>query len=118
MYLRDAKPWAREEDERATQTLAQIIADHQRMVQLLTEALLAEGAEIDPGAFPMEYTDLHDLSYDYLLRTLIAKQRQLLREVEECAAQLGGDPLALEAVGLAKGHLESLKELVAQPAGS
>jgi hypothetical protein len=111
MYLRDARPWTRRQDERAEEVLAHLIADHQRIVDLSFEALLDEGGDIEHGAFPMTFTDLHDLSFDYLLGALVENQTQLAEQLQALVDDSGGEPLALEALGLAKGHLEELREL-------
>jgi hypothetical protein len=115
MYLASAKPWVPRGHEKDAQTLALIIADQQRMAQRLTDEILDSEGTIEPGEFPMTYTDLHDLSVDYLLKALAKSQQSDLAEIEDCARQLGGDPVAQEAVGAAKAHLESLEELLAEP---
>lgn len=118
MYLASAKPYTPPGHGAAAQALAAIIADHRRTIGLITEELLASGGEIEGAEFPMEFTDLHDLALDYLLRPLIEHQRQDLASMEACATASGGDPLVQEALGAAKAHLETLEEVVAQPAGA
>jgi hypothetical protein len=118
MYLRDARPRKQPGDERADEMLSQIIAEHERMVEQISETLLELGGNIEPGEFPMLFTDMHDLSYDYLLGQLVEQQRQMVGRVQQCVDDAPGEPLALEALGLAKGHLEELHELAAaKPAG-
>jgi hypothetical protein len=117
MYLRDARPRKEPGDERADETLSQIIAEHERMVHQISEALLEAGADIEPGEFPMLFTDMHDLSYDYLLGQLIEQQRRMVQRISQCVQDAPAEPLAQEALGLAKGHLEELQELTtAKPA--
>jgi hypothetical protein len=111
MYLRDARPWRHSGDDRANELLSQIITEHQRMVEHISETLLELGGDIEPGEFPMLFTDMHDLSYNYLLRQLVDQQRQMVAQIQECADAAPGEPLVLEALGLAKGHLEELQEL-------
>ena len=69
----------------------------------------------------MEFTDTHDLSLDYLLGKLAFYQKQDIAAIEQCVPDLAGDPqgraLAEEALGTARGHLESLEELLAANAG-
>jgi hypothetical protein len=113
MYLRDARPWKQSQDDRADELLSQIIAEHERMVQHISETVLELGGDIEPGEFPMLFTDMHDLSYDYLLRQLVEQQRQMVVKIQECVNAAPGEPLAQEALGLAKGHLEELQELAA-----
>ena len=65
----------------------------------------------------MEFTSLHDLSLDYLLGKLVQHQEETIREIDRCVGQLQTIPtiqaIAQEALGEAKGHLDSLRELVA-----
>jgi hypothetical protein len=116
MYLASARPWVPRGHEKAAETLMLIVDDQKRTVERVSEELLAAGADIDAGEFPMVYTDLHDLSVDYVLTELVEAQRHDVAEIEDCVVALGGDPLAQEALGAAKGHLESLEEAVAETA--
>ena len=63
----------------------------------------------------MEFLDLHFLSLDFLLQRLIENQQQEVDAIARLAAELDGDPVAndltQEALGAAKGYLESLTEL-------
>ncbi len=115
MYLSSARPWVPRGHEKAAETLELIVDDQKRTVEKVSEELLAARADINPGEFPMEYTDLHDLSVDFLLHELVESQRCDVAAIEDCVVELGGDPLAQEALGAAKGHLESLEEAVAAP---
>jgi hypothetical protein len=119
MYLHCAWPWTRPADEgsrdqQIAETLRHVVADQQRFVERISDALLDEGADIDPGAFPMEYTDLHDLSIEFLGKQLIDRQRRDIASIASCVRELADDPylksLAEEALGAAKGHLDSLVE--------
>jgi hypothetical protein len=112
MYLSSARPWVPRGHEKAAETLELIAADQKRTIARITDELLAVGADIDLGEFPMTFTDLHDLSVDYVLKELIEAQRRDVAAIEECVAATGGDPLAQEALGAAKGHLETLQEAV------
>jgi hypothetical protein len=116
MYLSSARPWVPRGHEKAAETLDLIVEDQKRMVEKISDELLSAGADIDTGEFPMVYTDLHDLSVDYLLTELVESQRNDVAAIEDCVVGLGGDPLAQEALGAAKGHLESLEEAVADVA--
>ncbi len=64
----------------------------------------------------MTFTDTHDLSLDYLVNELVDYQRQDIAAIEKCVADLNADgngrALAEEVLGNARGHLESLKELL------
>ena len=68
------------------------------------------------GEFPMEYTDLHDLDIDYLIRFAVDYQQQDIASIGEIVDQLRLAPaaqsLAEEVSGMTKGHLDSLLELL------
>lgn len=116
MYLASARPWVPAGHEKAAETLELIVVDEKRMIEKISEALLDVGADIELGEFPMTFTDLHDLSVDFLLKELVEAQRRDVAAIEDCVADSAGDPLAQEALGAAKGHLESLEEAVAETA--
>lgn len=114
IYLSYAAPWAAESNG-AADTLNAIVADQLRIADRIGEMILDSNGEVDPGAFPMRYTSLHDLSLNFLLNKLIEQQMRDILAIEQCSSQLATAPLAKavaeEALGAAKGHLESLKEL-------
>lgn len=120
MYLADARPHVTAGEERARQTLAQIVRDQQALSQRIAELILDRRGMIDTGGFPMDFTDTHMLDLEFLVGELIRYQRQDIAAIERCVAALGADrearELAEECLGTAKGHLESLEELAKQPA--
>lgn len=121
MYLKFARPYRHSGDEQSMETLEHVVADQEAMVERI--ATFIYDSESDPpnlGEFPMEYTDVHDLGLDYLLKMAVDYQRRDVADLEDCAARLRMAPtakaLAEEALGAAKGHLESLEESLNQPA--
>lgn len=117
MYLHSARPWTRPGDELASETLKMIAADHQRTVDRLGRVVLDFGGRVDMGEFPMEFTDLHDLSMSFLLKELVRYQKRDIRRIQQCIDDLRLAPLARavgeESLGAAKGHLDTLEELIA-----
>ena len=89
----------------------------ERIADQLGEMILNNGGEVLPGEFPIEFTGLHDLSAAYLLGIIIDHQEKDIAAIQDCVNQLEADPfaqaLAEESLGAAKGHLDSLQELVA-----
>ena len=77
------------------------------------------GGSVASSSYPMLFTDLHDLALEFLLQRLVDYRQQDIASIESCAADLADAPLsralAEEALGAAKGHLESLEELTKQP---
>lgn len=120
VYLSFAGPWVSASESREREVLLQVAADHKRMTDRLGSMILDLGGSVEPGKFPLKYTALHDLALDYLLGLVVENQRQLVQTAEACAAELTLAPmaraLAEEALGEAKGHLESLEELAAKTA--
>ena len=118
-YLVCTGPWTHRGDEKSTETLSQVVADQHatadRVVQMITEL----DGSVASSSYPMLFTDLHDLALEFLLPRLVDYQRQDVVQIETCAADLADAPLsralAEEALGAAKGHLESLEELTKQP---
>lgn len=115
-YLADSAPYAGPDAQRAVAALAHIIADQRQMAQRIGDYLVQRYDRIDTVGFPMEYTSLHDLALDFLLRKLLLVQRRDIRTLEGCVADAAEDQAARalceEALGEARAHLESLEELV------
>jgi len=119
LYLADADPWTHAGDKRALETFQHIVADKKRMIDRIGAVLVEVDGPTDPGAFPMGFTSANDLSLDYLIRRAIDYQAADLAAIAECVEQPRMAPaareIAEEALGLAKGHLEALQELIAPP---
>jgi len=120
MYLTDAMPWTHPGDEKATATLASIVIDQRVSSQRAAHLVLDRGGALDTGEYPMEYTDTHDLSLDFLIKELISYQKWLIGQIEQIVARVDDDrearELAQETLGSEKAHLEALQELTTQPA--
>lgn len=118
-YLEYARPYATQQDERLLTTLDQIVTDQEHLAERIGQALRAAGHPARLGDFPMDYTDQHDLSTEYVVRMAIEYQKQDIAELEQLVDELRFAPmaqaLAEEALGLGKGHLETLQELTRQP---
>lgn len=115
MYLGYAAPWTIGNDEAAREVLFHIVADQKLMVDRIGEAIVAEGGTPTHGRFPLIFTGWHDLSFEFLVKQMIVYQKRDIAAIELCIARLDAAPaaraLAEEALGAAKGHLESLDEL-------
>jgi hypothetical protein len=118
MYLTDACPWTSGGDEKATAALRHIVDDQRRLAQRIAEHILAHYGRVDMGEYPIDFPDTHDLSLDYLLGKLVQCQKNDVAAIEACIPGLQPDrkavALAEEALGSARGHLETLEELAAQ----
>ena len=117
MYLSHAPPWKKRADERAVETLADIIADQREMCRRFADEVERLGGTIETGEFPTQFTDLHFLSLNYLTCRLIEAVKQDVARIEKCVAEADDSQvkaLAEESLGMAKGHLELLEELAAK----
>jgi hypothetical protein len=110
MYLADADPWVAREHEPLLRALQNTVADQRAYSQRIAELILDRGGLLEPGEYPMEFTDLHFLSLDYLMGRLLESQRQAVAEIEQCVRRLQADPQALalaqEVLGSQRAHLE------------
>ena len=122
-YLVYGSPWthANGADGQTRDALENIVHDQQRLTERLAELILDHRGSPDVGDFPMEFTDLHFLSLDYLLRELVYYQRQDIASLERCAADLStaaaeAQAIVEEGLGSERAHLEVLEQLAKQPA--
>ena len=104
------------------QTIEEIVAGQDALAERVSEHIFESGGLPDHGEFPIEFTDTHDLEIDFLIQEAIGYQKQDIADLEECVDALRLAPaaqsLAAEALGMAKGHLESLEELHVDPTAS
>jgi hypothetical protein len=120
VYLSYATPWMGPDGESARETLDLIVDGHRSMVDRIGKMILDAGGSVATGEFPLRYTSYHDLSFAFLRRKMIEYQEEMIRTIGQCAEQLRTAPtaqaVALEAMGEAKAHLQSLRELAERPA--
>lgn len=118
MFLTEASPWTHRGDENATLVVMDIVADQKLMCARLASEIQKRGGVVDSGEYPMDFLDLHFLSLDFLLLQILEFQREEVDWIGRYAERLDGDPtayaIAKEALGAARGHLESLEELTAK----
>ncbi|MCI0333800.1 MAG: hypothetical protein L0228_11330 [Planctomycetes bacterium] len=121
-YMRFAKPYIPLGRENVSETLEEIVAGQDALAERVSRTVFEAGGLPDAGKFPIEFTDTHDLAIDYLIAEAIDCQKQDIADLGQCVDALRLAPaaqsLAYEALGMAKGHLESLEELRADPAAS
>jgi hypothetical protein len=115
MYMSYAQPAWKRGEEKAKQTIALIADDERSIVDGLSEMVADAARTVRYGAFPMEYTAYHDLDFDFMLGKLIANQKDKILQIQESVELLSLVPRAMaaaeEALGAAKGHLQSLQDL-------
>ena len=118
-YLQYSRPYIPEGRENVMETVEEIVAGQIGLIARLSEQVFESGGLPDKGEFPIEFTDTHDLGIGYQVRAAIGYQKQDIADLAECVDALRLAPaaqaLAAEALGMAKGHLESLEELNTEP---
>lgn len=116
IYLQGTQPWTRRGAEKGLQVLAQIAADQQALAQRVAEAVHQQDGHTDTGQFPIQWTAIHDLDLEFLIRKAIEYQRRDVAETARCVDELAGTPplesLAEEILATARRHLEMLEELI------
>ena len=122
VYLSYAVPWMGPNGESAKETLDLIVDGHRSMVDRIGKMILDAGGSVATGEFPLRYTSYHDLSFEFLRQRMIEYQDQMIRAIGQYAEELRMAPtaqaVALEAMGEAKAHLQSLRELAERPAAA
>jgi hypothetical protein len=121
-YMRYARPYIPPGRERMSEALDDIVKGQDALAGRVTQTIHEAGGLPENGKFPIEYTDTHDLSIDFLIDEAVDCQKQDVAELAECVESLRLAPaaqsLASEALGMAKGNLELLESLRANPASS
>ena len=119
-YVMYSRPYIPRSQQQVLDTFEEIARDQTMLAERISQEVLEAGGVPQMGAFPMEFTDTHDLSIKHLLREAIRYQQGYTAILEECRDELSSSPMAHalveEAVGMAKGHLESLEELLSDGA--
>jgi hypothetical protein len=114
-YLRYSKPYIPPGREDVLDTIREIAAGQDRLAERISHNIFESGGLPDPGRFPIEFTDTHDLAIDFLTREAIGYQKEDVASLQQCVDALRLAPaaqsLAAEALGLTKGYLRSLEEL-------
>jgi len=120
MYLSYTSPWAHQGEQPALKALQLIVGDELALSKRVAQFIMDHFGPVELGDYPIEYYDTHDLSLDYLLLKLVDCQKSDIHAIEQCLNDLRSDrpaaALAEEALGAARGHLETLEELVASTA--
>lgn len=103
------------------ESLAAVAEDQQALADRVSRMIYDGGDLPDAGEFPLEFTDMHDLDLDFLINAAVFYQEQDVQAIAELVDALQTAPaakaIAEEALGLAKGHLDAMRELT-QPSGA
>ncbi len=115
-YLRWSRPWVPPGHEGDIEALERMVKEQDALAERVFDAIDDLGGLPDTGEFPMEFTDTHDLSIDYMLREAVGYCQQDVADLEAAAATPNlapqAAPLVNEAANMAKRHLATLEALV------
>lgn len=114
-YLASARPWIADNEQEIMTVLRHIADSQESFVERIGTLVIEQGGVPAMGEFPMMFTDMHDLSIDYILPRLVEWIESDTKKIRQCIEQLNGAPaaqtIAEEALGAAQAHLDSLHEL-------
>lgn len=115
-YLRWSRPWVPPGHERVLETLERIVSEQDALAERVFDTIDHLGGLPDTGEFPMEFTDTHDLSIDYMLREAVGYGRQDVATLEELSKLTNlapqAEPLVRDAYQMAMRHSASLEALI------
>jgi hypothetical protein len=118
-YLLYARPYVPAGHEHVMQNIEGIVAGQNNLAERVNQHIFESGGLPDRGDFPIEFTDTHDLSIEFLVDEAVDCLKQDIAELERSVDALRFSPaaqsLASEALGLTKGHLEQLAALRVVP---
>jgi hypothetical protein len=113
-YLAYATPFVPAGKEELLDALAVIDNDQDVIARRISSMIVDGGGLPRSSGFPMEFTDLHDLDVDFLLQAAVRYQEYDIQAIGEIVSRLQQEPaaraIAEEALGMAKGHLDALRE--------
>lgn len=118
-YMRWSRPYVPPDREDEVETVSAIASNQDALAERITRLVTESGALPHSGEFPMEFTDLHDLDIDFLVAAAVKYQEFDQASIQQIVDALQSTPaakaIAEEALGMSKGHLDSLRELLNLP---
>jgi len=117
-YVAEIKPWSLASHGTVWTALDRLAADSRNYAERVAQAIVDFGGQPKPGAYPLEFARLNDLSLEFFLREIIASLTSDQDVVRECIDKLAGVPaaraLAEEVYGNLQGHVELLEKVAAE----
>ena len=114
-YLMYANPWFKPGKSQQLEILRSVANDQSHIVEKVVHLVEDQGEPVAMGEFPMEFTRFHDLAFSYLLKILLGYQERFVARLEQLGESLESGGMAKnlleEAIGMAIGHLENLREV-------
>ena len=99
-----------------------VVDDQNHIADRISQMLIDADCLPRTGEYPMEFTNTHDLGIDFVIRIAADYQQQDVAAISDIVDQLRTAPaakaVAEEALGMSRGHLDSLRELQESAAAS
>ena len=117
LYVDEAFPWTTLTEEKSWTTLRQLIAEERQAVAALGQFLVRQRVPLPfLPSFPVQFTTINFLAFDYVLPRLINSERQSIAALEHDLTALK-DPAAHAEIekllALKRRHLPQLEALAA-----
>lgn len=115
-YLASARPFATAKDKERILVLDRIADDNELMANRIGTVITQEGGIPSFGEFPMLFTDMHDLSLNYIEREVANRLKADIQTIQQIVKRFdqqqayAAKAIAEEALGAAQGNLECLQE--------
>ena len=90
-YVGECWPWSADDRASDADKVKELVTRQQDDVGQLAHLLKSRGWTIDFGMYPVEYTDLHYVSLDFLLGQLAANARSISENAERVATECVDD---------------------------
>jgi hypothetical protein len=117
-YVDEIKPWSLAAHEPVWTAIQRLAADSRSYAERAAEAIIEFGGQPNPGAYPLDFARLNDLSLEFFLREIIASLKREQVVVRRCIDELAGASaarsLAEEVYGNLQGHVELLEKMTAE----
>jgi hypothetical protein len=118
LYVDEIKPWCLASHGAACTAVGRLAADSRRYAELVAEQIIEAGGQPDPGAYPLKFARLNDVSLEYFLREIVGSLKADQAVVQRCVEELTRVPaaraLAEEVYGNLQGHVEILEKVSAE----
>ncbi len=119
-FLEDVKPWVARGSEDGEMLLHSIAQDQWELADEFERLLESRRVPASCGSYPAAFTDLQDVSVDFLIEESLHQQVRNVAAIEVASDLVKGDPAAWavcqHALGVAMAHLDRMRDYVQQPA--